>query len=138
MPSLSLPTHHQQILALKGKNAIYHERITLLIEILDVSEEDGFFKFEARIIKPLNLTQAEKSSFYKKLAQRESFIFGAKYQPEGAMMTSHFEKFKILGPYCPFTLWFNPELVKYVENSCDEESKYIAALLLAGELEGKR
>jgi hypothetical protein len=32
---------------LQSKNAIYHERLTLLIEILGVRERNGFFKFEA-------------------------------------------------------------------------------------------
>jgi hypothetical protein len=35
------------LLKIQGKNAIYHERVTLLIEILGVSERNGFFRFEA-------------------------------------------------------------------------------------------
>jgi hypothetical protein len=117
-------------LKLQGKNAIYHERVTLLIEILAVSETNGFFRFEARVLKPLNQAHAEKSGLYKKLLQKESFEFGAKYPQAGEMMLTHFEKFKIWGPYCPFTLWFDPDLVKLVENSADEETKRIAYELL--------
>jgi hypothetical protein len=43
MHTPSLPPNHKEILALQGKNAIYHERVTLLIEILGVSERNGFF-----------------------------------------------------------------------------------------------
>jgi hypothetical protein len=30
---------------LQSKNAIYHERVTLLIEIVTVGETNGFFRF---------------------------------------------------------------------------------------------
>ena len=135
MSSTALPPNHQQILALKGQRAIYHERVTMLIEILDVSEKDGYYGFEARIVKPLNPEQAERSGLYKKLIQKPSFQFGTKYKPLGELSLPYIEKHKIRGPYCPFMLWFNTELVKSVENSSGEESKMIAALLLAGRLE---
>jgi hypothetical protein len=98
--------------------------------ILAFSETNGFFRFEARVLKPLNKRLAEKSGLYKKLVQKESFEFGAKYPQAGEIALTHFEKFKIWGFYCPFTLWFDPDLVGLVENSEDEERKRIAYELL--------
>lgn len=110
-------------------HAIYHERITLLIQILRFDILEASVNFKAKIIKPLNRIQAEKNRLYLSMIAKNEITFGASY------FFSDFDNpilngTKLGRPYCRFTLWTDPVLVEFVMKHDDEVTKQIPPLIL--------
>jgi hypothetical protein len=118
---------------LHNNRAIYHERVTLLIEFISFRIAATRVSFEARIIKPLNVTHAHRNNLYKFMASKESIKFSCAYTWPGESRSIISQPFKLSRPYCPFLLWLDPELVAYVSHQGDEVTKVIGHKLLMGE-----
>lgn len=113
--------------------AIYHERVTVLIQITLFEIEDTRVNFKAKILKPLNKSHAEENGLYHFMIVQDEISFSASYLFGQDENTSILNK-NVLGRfYCPFTLWLDPELVRFVCDNQDEVTKQIPKYILNGE-----
>ena len=118
---------------LEDNYVIYHERVTLLLQLTLFEIQDTRVNFKSKIIKPLDKTRAEKNNLYRKMISKDEISFSASYL-FGEDDTSSLLKNKKLGrAYCPFTLWLDPELSKFVLENDDEITKLIPNLILWNE-----
>lgn len=106
--------------------AIYHERVTLLIQLTQFDILETRVNFKAKIIKPLNRQHAEKNRLYHNMMAKDHIEFGASYffgtDESNPILTDN-----ILGrPYCPFTLSLDPALAKFMLENEDEITKKVA------------
>ena len=112
--------------------AIYHERITLLIQITQFDILEDCVEFEAKVIKPLDKSDAEENRLYQYIVAMGSMRFSASY-PSGNENKPLVVNKKIGGSYCPFILWLDPELAMFVKDNDDEITRQIPELILWGE-----
>jgi hypothetical protein len=113
-----------------GNLAVFHERVTLLVELIEFNILEKNVQFKAKIIKPLDKEHAEKNKLYKYMINKEFISFGASYQ----FYSNNLINGKKIGrPYCPFTLWLDPELTEFVKSNDDEITKKIPKFILWGE-----
>lgn len=54
--------------------AIFHERVTLLIQLTIFEIQDTQVNFQAKIIKPLDKKHAEKNNLYKHMILKNLFL----------------------------------------------------------------
>lgn len=113
--------------------AIYHERITVLVEITKFEIRESGVSFKAKIVKPLNRNHAENHYLYKLMMSKNEISFNASYQFGKDSSTPLVKNKKIGRPYCPFLLWLDPDLVKFVFENDDEITKEITNLLIWNE-----
>jgi hypothetical protein len=112
---------------------IYHERVTLLLQLTVFDIEDTRVNFKAKIIKPLNKARAEENRLYHNMISKNEISFSASYL-FGKDDTSLLINNKKLGrAYCPFTLWLDPELSKFVLENEDDVTKKIPKYILWSE-----
>ena len=113
--------------------AVYHERVTLLIELTEFEILKTQVNFKAKIIKPLDFEKVENSRYYEWVTTTKEISFGSSYL-FGEEDTNPLIKGTTIGrPYCPFTLWLDPELAKFVLENGDEITKLIPGYILSGE-----
>jgi hypothetical protein len=110
--------------------AIYHERITLLIKLTVFEIGKNGVNFKAKILKPLNRTEAEQNILYKHMIEEDEISFSANYQFGTDDKTRLLNGRKVGRPYCPFTLWLDPELAKFVAENEDVITKQIPEYIL--------
>ena len=110
--------------------AIYHERITLLIQLTKFDINEDSVEFEAKIIKPLNKLEAEESRIYHYMLTKDTISFSTSYQfgpeDEKPLLVNK----KVGRPYCPFTLWLDPELALFAKENEDDLTKQLPNLIL--------
>ena len=109
--------------------AIYHERVTLLIQLTRFDIKENIVEFEAKIIKPLDKSHAEQKRLYKHIIAKNIISFSASYQ-FGDDNSSLLMNNKVGRPYCPFILWLDPELSMFVKENEDEITKQLPNLIL--------
>lgn len=110
--------------------AIYHERVTLLVQLTLFEIEETRVNFKAKIIKPLDKNHAEKNRLYQNMIVKDEIIFGASYQFGNDESVYLIKNKKIGRPYCPFTLWLDPELSKFINENEDTKTKKIPEYIL--------
>lgn len=112
--------------------AVYHERITFLVQITMFECLEDRVNFKAKVIKPLDKGYAETQfeRLYKSFLNRSEFSFSATYLfgPNGG--TSILKGNELGRPYCPFRLWLDPELAQFVSENNDEITKLLPKYLL--------
>jgi hypothetical protein len=111
--------------------AVYHERVTLLVQLTVFDIQETRVNFKAKIIKPLNKAHAETSILYKHMITKDEISFSASYlirdsEEDGPLLKNN----KVGRFYCPFTLWIDPELALFVLNNEDAITKQIPAYIL--------
>jgi hypothetical protein len=111
--------------------AIYHERITWLVQLTAFEIGEADVQFKAKILKPLNKIGAERyGNIYKKMIEKGECSFGASYQL-GSNDSQPILKNNIVSrSYCPFMLWLDPELTKYVFENDDAATKQVQGFIL--------
>lgn len=110
--------------------AIYHERVTLLIQITHFEIQETRVGFRAGIIKPLDRQHAESSPLYHHMTTLPEIKFGASFFIGTDKNTAILNGNKLGRAYCPFILWLNPELAKFVLENEDEVTRQIPGYLL--------
>ena len=111
---------------------IYHERVTLLVQLTLFEIEDTRVNFKAKIIKPLDRLHAEKDKFYLYLITKNEISLGSTYL--FADNTFPLLQNKKLGrPYCPYKLWFDPELANFCLENNDHTTRQIPDYILENE-----
>lgn len=126
--------HKIQIQILKnnliGNFVVYHERVTLLLQLTLFEIEDTRVNFKAKIIKPLGKIHAEKNRLYQHMIAKNEISFSASYTFGKDDKDSLIKNKKIGRAYCPFTLWLDPELSKFVFDNDDAITKQIPKYIL--------
>jgi hypothetical protein len=113
--------------------AIYHERVTLLIKLTEFDIQDSRVNFKAKIIKPLDKIQAEKSNLYRHMLSKDEISFSASYFFGNDDRSSILKDKKLGRAYCPFTLWLDPELSKFAFENENDITKQIPKYILWSE-----
>lgn len=112
---------------------VYHERVTLLLQLTLFKKEDTRVNFKAKIIKPLDKTHAEKNRLYQYMIAKDEISFSASYLFGNDNIDSLIKNKKLGRAYCPFTLWLDPELSKFVLDNDDAITKQIPKYILWSE-----
>lgn len=112
--------------------AVYHERVTLLIELTEFEILETQVNFKGKIIKPLDFEKVKNSRYYEWVTTTKEISFGSSYLFGEEDTNSLIEGTTIGGAYCPFTLWLDPELAKFVSENDDEITKLIPSYILSG------
>ena len=112
---------------------VYHERVTLLLQLTLFEIEDTRVNFKAKIIKPLDKICAEKNRLYKHMIAKDEISFSASYLFGNDNFESLLQNKKLGRAYCPFTLWLDPELSKFVLDNNDAITKQIPKYILWNE-----
>lgn len=112
---------------------IFHERVTLLLQLTLFEIQDTRVEFKAKIIKPLDKIYAESNRLYLSMIAKDEITFGASYLFGKDDNTSLLKNKKLGRPYCPFTLWLDPELANFVLKNEDEITKQIPNFILWSE-----
>jgi hypothetical protein len=110
--------------------AVYHERVTLLVQLTRFEIKENGVEFEAKIIKPLDKSHAEQNRLYKHLIAKDFISFSTSYQYVADDQSCLLMNNKVGRPYCPFTLWLDPELSVFVMEHDDKITKQIPNLIL--------
>ena len=113
--------------------AIYHERVTLLIRLTKFEIGEIGVRFNGKIIKPLDQKYADSNGLYKHMLERDYIAFSATYLFRNEDHYPLVKGSKIGRPYCPFTLWLDPELVRFVLENDDEVTQKVPDLILCNE-----
>lgn len=113
--------------------AIYHERVTLLVQLTEFDIQENRVDFKARIIKPLNKSHAEKHTAYRFMMSKEEIEFGSIYLIPGNESIPLLKGSFLGRPYSPFLLWLDPELTRFVLEQEDEVTSKIPSYILQGE-----
>ncbi len=111
--------------------AIYHERVTLLIQLTNFDILESRVNFKAKIIKPLNKKYAEANRLYQHMITNDLISFSSSYQM-GNMDDSQLllNGNKVARAYCPFILWLDPELAQFILQNEDELTSQIPNYIL--------
>ena len=115
---------------LNDNYAIYHERITLLVQLTQFDIEETSVNFKAKVIKPLDKIRAENNKLYKSIIAKDEFSFNASYLSGQKGNISILKKYKLGGAYCPFTLWLDTELARFALDNEDEITQQIPKYIL--------
>lgn len=110
---------------------VYHERVTLLLQLTVFDIQDTHVSFKAKIIKPLDRSKAETNGLYQDMMSKEEISFSAPYlwgQDESSPLLNGK---MIARGYCPFILWLDPELSLFVLNNEDEVINQIPTYILS-------
>lgn len=113
--------------------AIYHERVTLLVQLSSFEIQDTNVEFTAKIIKPLDKNLAEENHLYQVMLKMPQISFGSQYLFAMDHSIPLLNGKKIGRPYCPFSLWLDSDLSKFVLDNNDEITKQIPEYILANE-----
>lgn len=112
--------------------AIYHERVTVLIQLTQFDILDTRVNFKGRVVKPLNKEHPMTRRFFQYFRDKGEFAFGAIYlfPPNNMPILNE----TILSrPYCPFMLWLDPDLIQFVRDHDDEVTRHIPRYIFSGE-----
>ncbi len=116
---------------LKDNYVIYHERITLLLQLTLFEILDTRVNFKAKIIKPLDRVHAEQNRLYLNMVAKDEISFSASYHFGEGDNSSLLNNKKLGRAYCPFTLWLDSELSEFVLNNDDNITKQIPKYILS-------
>ena len=114
---------------LYSNHAVYHERVTILIQLTQFDILETRVNFKAKIIKPLNRKHAETNGLYRHMISKDEIEFDASYF-FGGVDNPILNGTKLGRPYCPFTLWLDPDLVKFVIENEDDVTRNIPKYIL--------
>lgn len=110
--------------------AVYHERVTILIKLIEFNIKGEKIDIKAKVIKPLDKNRAERNRLYKRLISKGYFNFGISYLSlKKSSLNNKREKIK---GYSSFTLWLDPELALFVLNNDDKVTRQIPEYILYG------
>lgn len=112
--------------------AVYHERVTLLIELTEFEILKTQVNFKGKIIKPLDFETVKNSRYYEWVTTTKEISIGSSYLFGEKDIYPLIKGTTIGRPYCPFTLWLDPELTKFVLENEDEITKLIPGYILWG------
>lgn len=112
--------------------AIYHERVTLLIELTQFEILETQVNFKGKIIKPLDFERVRNSRFYEWVTTAKEISLGTSYLWGEEDKNPPLEGTTVGGAYSPFQLWLDPELTKFVLENDDEITKLIPSYILWG------
>lgn len=112
--------------------AVYHERVTLLIELTEFEILKTQVNFKAKIIKPLDFETVKNSRYYEWVTTAKEISFGTSYLFGEKDIYPPLKGTKVGRAYCPFQLWLDPELTKFVLENEDEITKLIPSYILLG------
>lgn len=110
--------------------AVYHERVTILIKLIEFNIKGEKIDIKAKVIKPLDKNRAERNRLYKRLISKDYFNFGISYLSLKKSSLNN-KREKIRG-YSSFTLWLDPELALFVLNNDDKVTRQIPEYILYG------
>ena len=118
--------------------AVYHERVSMLIELTRFEIGETSVAFTGKLVKPLNVEQALNNPLFNSFMQIEGdeikpkeWDFSATYLfPKNNGMPL-LNNDRLSRSYCPFQLWLDPELAKFVEENEDEVTRKVAHALVA-------
>ncbi|HLD52094.1 MAG TPA: hypothetical protein VJA82_02210 [Sediminibacterium sp.] len=113
-----------------GNYAIYHERSTFLIQLTKFEILDLGVRFRAKLIKPLDKKQAEKTTLNNHYLSNTEFTFASAYLFPGQENSSILMGNKLMRAYCPYILWLDPELVKFVIENDEEVTEKVAEYIV--------
>lgn len=113
-------------------HAIYHERVTLLVQITQFDINETRVNFKALIVKPLDMSHAESNRLYQNMQRQNELTFSAAYSMGKEGTSLSLENSVLSRPYCPFTLFLDPELARFVLDNEDEITKIIPRYILWG------
>ncbi len=94
---------------------IYHERVTMLCEVVRYEVTEDGFDISLNWIKPLYLGPFHP--LY--LDTREEIHLGASFEFGDSF--SLYDGYRIGRPYCPFVLWTDKQLVETLSGMSDEQ-----------------
>ncbi len=97
---------------------IYHERVTILCELIKYELMADSFKLELKAIKPLHNEFDFQNAIYKYIISKPTFEVSSPYE---VAYNKVLNGKKIGIAYCPFTIWADPVLVEKVSKLTDEE-----------------
>lgn len=110
--------------------AVYHERVTLLVELTEFEILETQVNFKGKKIKPLNFEMVKNSRYYEWATNTEEISVGVTYLWGDENKNSLIKGSTIGRPYCSFILWLDPELAKFVSENDDEITKQIPSYIL--------
>lgn len=110
--------------------AVYHERVTLLIELTQFEILETRVNFKGKKIKPLNFEMVKNSRYYEWATNTEEISFGTSYLWGDEDKNPPLKGTKVGGAYSPFQCWLDPELTKFVSENDDEITKLIPSYIL--------
>lgn len=109
---------------------IYHERSTFLIQLTKFAIGDLGVRFRAKLIKPLDKKQAEKTTLNNYYLSNTEFTFSSAYLLPDQANSSILKGNKLMRAYCPYILWLDPELVKFVIDNEEEVTEKVAEYIV--------
>lgn len=112
--------------------AVYHERVTLLIELTEFEILKTRVNFKGKIIKPLDFEKVKNSRYYEWVTTTKEISFGTSYLFDEEDTHSCLEGTTVGGVYSPFQLWLDPKLTKFVLENEDKITKQIPSYILWG------
>ncbi len=96
---------------------IYHERVTMLCEVVRYEVTDDQFEISLNWLKPLYLGPFDPEYLHT----RQEINLGAAFLDNDKHFLPLYDGYRIGRPYCPFILWTGKETVEAVCKMSDEE-----------------
>jgi hypothetical protein len=103
---------------LYDNKVVYHERISILCEVVsfELNEED--FQVELKYVKNLNDLRSYQRNMLNRITSRPSFTVGSSYFFQGKEILND----NIIGRhYCPYIIWADSDMVKLISEMNDDE-----------------
>lgn len=106
--------------SLYESKVIFHERVTLLCEVVKYDLQTERFSVELNVIRPLKNTRPYENRMLKHITSKQTFTVGSTYKfAEVGIL----ENKKIGRPYCPYTIWTDATLVEHISKLSGEDLK---------------
>ena len=97
---------------------IYHEKVTILCEVVSYELKEDSFKIELKVVKPLHNEFDYQNRIFNYIISKPTFEVSSPYEFGGKKVING----KKIGiSYCPFTIWADPLLVEKVSKLNDDE-----------------
>lgn len=99
---------------------IFHERVTILCDLIKYELNSEGFSVTLKSIKPLNMVSSNQVRIYNYIDSKSTFSVGSTFE---------FGDYKILNnkkigrPYCPYSIWLDPVLVRNVCYMSEQDLK---------------
>lgn len=99
---------------------IFHERVTILCDLVKYELNSERFNVTLKSIKPLNMESSRQVKMFNYIDSKPTFSVGSTFE---------FGDYKILNnkkigrPYCPYSIWVDPVLIRKVCNMSEKELK---------------
>lgn len=100
------------------KQLIFHERVTILCELVAFELKDDRFSVELKAIKALNKTNEGQNRMFEHITSKPTFTVCATYTMGDYKILNGK---KIGRPYCPFILFADPIIVEKIGKLSGQE-----------------